>query len=161
MEIENLKQNGDIADLQTLYYNLQNSVNGLIDLVYPVGSYYETSNSDFDPNESWGGTWNKTDSVGYVTVAATEGSMNDQVVILEVGSTTGEVTHTLTQAEMPAHIHGTDGVLAWVGTGGYGIGAGTSTTVDFKYIESTATGKQQAHNNVQPSIAVWRWHRTA
>lgn len=64
MEIENLKQNGDIADLQTLYYNLQNSVNGLIDLVYPVGSYYETSNSNFNPNESWGGTWNKTDSMG-------------------------------------------------------------------------------------------------
>lgn len=161
MEIENLKQNGDIADLQTLYYNLQNSVNGLIDLVYPVGSYYETSNSDFDPNISWGGTWNKTDSVGYVTVAATEGGMNDNVVKLEVGSTTGEVSHVLTQAEMPAHLHRTDGVLAWTSSGGYGIGAGTSTTVDFKNIESTATGQQQAHNNVQPSLGVWRWHRTA
>ena len=24
---------------------------------YPVGSYYETSDSTFDPNVSWGGTW--------------------------------------------------------------------------------------------------------
>ena len=160
MEIENLKQNGDIADLQTLYYNLQNSVNGLIDLVYPVGSYYETSNSSFDPNVSWGGTWNKTDSVGYVTVAATEGSMNDNVVVLEVGSTTGEVSHVLTQAEMPAHLHSTE-TLAWTSSGGFWIGSGNGTTVDFSNIESSATGQQQAHNNVQPSLGVWRWHRTA
>lgn len=160
MEIENLKQNGDIADLQTLYYNLQNSVNGLIDLVYPVGSYYETSNSSFDPNVSWGGTWNKTDSVGYVTVAATEGGMNDNVVKLEVGSTTGEVSHVLTQAEMPAHMHYTT-ALAWTSSGGYWIGEGSGTTVDFQSIGSTAVGGQQAHNNVQPSLGVWRWHRTA
>ena len=24
---------------------------------YPVGSYYETSNSSFNPNNTWGGTW--------------------------------------------------------------------------------------------------------
>lgn len=24
---------------------------------YPVGSYYETSNSGFNPNNTWGGTW--------------------------------------------------------------------------------------------------------
>lgn len=30
---------------------------GLIDLFYPVGSYYETSDTDFDPNKKWGGTW--------------------------------------------------------------------------------------------------------
>lgn len=26
---------------------------------YPVGSYYETSDADFDPNTAWGGTWVK------------------------------------------------------------------------------------------------------
>lgn len=25
--------------------------------VYPVGSYYETSDSEFDPAEYWGGDW--------------------------------------------------------------------------------------------------------
>lgn len=29
----------------------------LIDLFYPIGSYYETSNSSFNPNTAWGGTW--------------------------------------------------------------------------------------------------------
>ena len=27
------------------------------DFFYPVGSYYETSDSSFDPEEVWGGTW--------------------------------------------------------------------------------------------------------
>ena len=146
MEIENLK--------------LQKQIDGLIDKIYPVGSYYETSNSSFDPNDEWGGVWNNTDSMGYVTVGASSGSMNDQVVILEVGSTTGEVTHTLTQAEMPAHLHSTE-TLAWTSSGGFWIGSGNGTTVDFSNIESSATGQQQAHNNVQPSLGVWRWHRTA
>lgn len=30
---------------------------GLLDLFYPVGSYYETSDTDFRPNKTWGGTW--------------------------------------------------------------------------------------------------------
>ena len=29
----------------------------LLDIFYPVGSYYETSDSNFDPNTDWGGTW--------------------------------------------------------------------------------------------------------
>lgn len=30
----------------------------LLDVFYPIGCYFETSNSSFDPNESWGGTGN-------------------------------------------------------------------------------------------------------
>lgn len=32
-------------------------ISGLLDFFYPVGSYYETSDSSFDPNVVWGGTW--------------------------------------------------------------------------------------------------------
>ena len=31
----------------------------LIDTLYPVGSCYETTDENFDPNNSWGGTWVK------------------------------------------------------------------------------------------------------
>lgn len=34
---------------------------GLLDLFYPVGSYYENSESDFNPNKVWGGTWETVD----------------------------------------------------------------------------------------------------
>lgn len=33
------------------------SVLAMIDFFYPVGSYYETSDTSFNPNVSWGGTW--------------------------------------------------------------------------------------------------------
>lgn len=29
----------------------------MLNYIYPVGSYYETSDADFDPNTAWGGTW--------------------------------------------------------------------------------------------------------
>lgn len=31
------------------------------DKFYPVGSYYETSDTDFDPNNAWSGTWEEVD----------------------------------------------------------------------------------------------------
>lgn len=41
----------------------QSTVSGqggsVFDTFYPVGSYYETSDSTFDPNTAWGGTWVK------------------------------------------------------------------------------------------------------
>jgi hypothetical protein len=32
-----------------------------LDYYYPVGSYYETSDTTFDPNSAWGGTWEEVD----------------------------------------------------------------------------------------------------
>lgn len=75
---------------------------------YPVGSYYETSNLDFDPNVSWGGTWVE-DSAGRVTVAKNTGTFS------VVGNTGGlefdghfhtTQSHTLTTYEIPSHTHG-------------------------------------------------------
>ena len=61
-----------------LQQELQNNANNntevvsvskqLILSVYPVGSYYETSDPDFNPNTAWGGTWVK-DTQGRVMVA--------------------------------------------------------------------------------------------
>lgn len=75
---------------------------------YPVGSYYETSDSAFDPNIAWGGTWVK-DSAGKVTVAQDA----DDTSFDAIGETGGAKTsatgnHTLTAAEsgIRAHHHG-------------------------------------------------------
>lgn len=43
----------------------------LIDLFYPIGSYYETSDSSFDPNTTWGGTWSKLTKHNIITKNAT------------------------------------------------------------------------------------------
>lgn len=42
-----------------------------MELSYPVGSYFETSDSEFDPNVEWGGTWtvkqSKIEAVSYIS----------------------------------------------------------------------------------------------
>lgn len=44
-------------DYRTVLPQLEKKIAGLIDMFYPVGSYYETSDAEFDPNKSWGGKW--------------------------------------------------------------------------------------------------------
>lgn len=136
----------------------------LLDIFWPVGSYYETNDPNFNPNISWGGTWVQ-DTKGYVTVGATnpdesQGSSNNKL-ILNVNNTTGEVKHTLTIDEMPNHNHRTRTILGAAGGSLWPLATQSYDTCDWNYDNSEATGGGQAHNNVQPSIGVYRWHRTA
>ena len=142
------------------YTDLNNKPTTLdfINIVYPVGSYYETSDTTFNPNVSWGGTWTE-DTAGRVLVAMDTGTFST------VGNTGGEENHTLTTAEMPNHSHinlfdyngagiGTDsGAVgaAHISAGGYGYGSVTTGTA----------GSGGSHNNLQPYIVIKRWHRTA
>lgn len=57
--------------------------------LWPVGSYYETSDLTFDPNVSWGGTWVQ-DSKG----RATFGYDSTVTEFNSVGKTGGTLTHT-------------------------------------------------------------------
>lgn len=137
-----------------------------LNMFYPVGSYYETSDTSFDPNTAWGGTWSlETEGLVHIGAGST----------YSVGDTGGEETHTLTKDEMPAHAHnpanGT--AYAFVETDATSTlsrrSAGGSATANYvtstaSFYRHTATNSQGgggAHNNMQPYIAVNRWHRTA
>lgn len=131
----------------------------LVSLVYPVGSYYETSDSDFDPNNAWGGTW-ELDQSGTVLVSKSSSSsskFNDSI-----GTVVGEENHTLNINEMPNHNHG----MLWgsdIG-GNYARAISSNindTTSQITYDSIKNAGGNQAHNNIQPSKIVNRWHRTA
>ena len=132
--------------------------------MYPVGSYYETSNTSFNPNTAWGGTWAREDDGTVLVSKKSSGTFNK-----DIGTIVGEETHTLTTNEMPSHTH--EG-LTWAGqdsitlNGGSATGynlsfSGGLTTSDKNNIHTKAKGGSQAHNNVQPSKVVYRWHRTA
>ena len=71
----------------------------MVDFFHPVGSYYETSDSLFDPNDSWGGTWEEEDP-GRVHIGA-GGKYS-------VGVPGGEEAHKLTKDEcgLSGHSHG-------------------------------------------------------
>ena len=71
----------------------------LLDIFYPVGSYYETSNASFNPNTAWGGTWVE-DTKGRVTVAK-----SDSGTFANVGAEGGSEDVTLTLNQIPEHGH--------------------------------------------------------
>jgi hypothetical protein len=128
----------------------------LFDMAHPVGSYYETSDTSFDPNSAWPGTWVE-DTAGRVLVAQNTGTF------LTVGATGGEETHTLTTAEMPSHNHTATTYIGWQSGGGPGCGKLTTNDGNPGGWQTVIgnTGGDGAHNNLQPYIVVKRWHRTA
>lgn len=165
---ENGQKFSPIVNIKGIY---DDNGNSLLDLFYPIGSYYETSSESFDPNESWGGTW-KEDTMGVVTVGsirtvadAVNGNMIKGGLAILVGNITGEVEHTLTIDEMPSHRHT---LTSWkyYGNDPQNGGKIAKTYDEADYNASsespiTRTGGSQPHNNIQPSIGVYRWHRIA
>ena len=146
--------------------------------VYPVGSIYMSTVST-NPATLFGfGTWEAMPA-GRVLLAQGKSSWG---TTYNAGSTGGEATHQLTVGELPAHNHSastnTTGSHAhtytWRNYQGW-AGSKSATSV----WENTATnntgsagehshtvtinntGSNQAHNNLQPYIAVYIWKRTA
>ena len=81
----------------------------IIDMFYPVGSYYETSDTTFDPNMAWGGTWS-LESAGQVHVSAGTGYVagttgGSATTSYTPNGTVGSTTLTAAQSGVPAHGH--------------------------------------------------------
>ena len=139
----------------------------LFDIFYPIGSYYETSNLTWTPQGAgWYGTWVE-DSAGTTTVARDDGTFQ------EIGTVVGAETVKLTknQSGLPKHGHGlkknvpyglpynnTSGSRA--GDQGAGPYYGENYN-PFTILDNDGFDAKEAHNNIQPSTIVRRWHRTA
>lgn len=98
---------------------------GLIDVFYPVGSYYETSDTTFDPNNTWGGTWVlETEGVVHVSAgtsyAVNHANDNSGVGAKDGGAST--VTLTSAQSAMPSHHHGLNNHVHSLANHTHGIG---------------------------------------
>lgn len=129
----------------------------LVNIFYPVGSYYETDSSTFDPNRDWGGTWEQ-DTDGLILVGYKEGDSTFGTI----GKIIGEKTHTLTIDEMPSHSHNSSANAFIVDAGtthDYGYGNAKAPAVNITRASTGNTGSGQEHNNIQPSKVAYRWHR--
>lgn len=170
----NTKVTDNTSDISSLTTEVNNNTSRITTLhsmlaaywktLYPVGSIYISTNSNFNPNRAWGGTWIKT-ADGRCLIGA-----NDTYPL---GSTGGEAAHYLTSNEMPTHEH-TGGKVYSYSLDNRGI---TGTSIDtngeqFLHVNgqsSTAsnilhtntTGGGASHNNMQPYLAVCIWERTA
>lgn len=130
----------------------------MVNLVYPVGSIYISTNNT-NPNTLFGvGTW-VAFGAGRVPVGFDAG----QTEFDADEETGGAKTHTLQTTEIPAHNHQTLRERSAT-TGGATTQIArtpdTSSTVDTAVFTEN-TGGGGAHNNLQPYIVVRMWKRTA
>lgn len=80
------------------------SIQKIMDIVYPVGSIWETTTDD-DPNKKWTGTtWIKMDA-GRVLVSAGSYTENGTTYTYNLGDKGGEAKHQSTVDETAAHGH--------------------------------------------------------
>ena len=121
-------------------------------LVYPVGSIYFNAAVSTNPATLLGfGTW-VAYAAGRVPVGKAASGTFDTL-----GEEQGAETHTLSIAEMPAHTH----------TYGKSTTSENMSIHDINGLRGAATtntgstGGGTAHNNIQPSITVYMWRRTA
>ena len=128
----------------------------IVETVYPVGSIYLSVN-DINPNILFGfGTWERIQDKFLLGAGAQ----------FPAGTEGGEIEHTLTELEMPAHDHEFDRHQLWrnesippsTSTQGDGYGANNKTLPI--YTDTTiATGAGESHNNMPPYLAVYIWKR--
>ena len=132
--------------------------------IYPVGSLFETTESAFNPQTHFGGTWEQY-GAGRVTVGYSSGETEFNAG----GKTGGDKTHVLTVAELAQHRHGSISSLSLgqalastaggAQTGYAGVSPNTGNSANT--YGTSNTGSNEAHNNLQPYITVFRWRRTA
>lgn len=136
----------------------------LLDIIYPVGSIYMSSQST-DPGTLFGGTWTRIKDTFVLAAGDTYAA----------GATGGEATHTLTVDEMPGHGHPLRANTSWgqsetlgawkqyVNSGtlsDVGSSGGTITT-SYYYDVAGRTGGGAAHNIMPPYVTRYVWERTA
>ena len=125
---------------------------------YPVGAIFTTTvayaNSAAVVAAIGGTTWTAF-GAGKVLVGV-DASDTDFDTVEETG---GAKTHTLTISEMPAHTHSYDKQVT--STDALSIHDISRVTGGNTGATTGSTGSGDAHNNIQPSITVYMWRRTA
>ena len=120
-------------------------------LVYPVGSIYFNMAVSTNPATLLGmGTWVRYGQ-GRVLVGIQDSGTFDAL-----DESLGSETHTLSVAELPSHTHT---LLGGGFDGSSGAEPGSTTSANLG--QGGATGGGAAHTNLQPSVTVYMWKRTA
>lgn len=128
---------------------------------YRIGDILESTNPNNPATDGYIGTW-ELYGKGRVMVCVDEADTDFNTV----GKTTGEKKHTLTIEEMPAHTHT---LVYFNNNKPINLNAGGSsyhvnfdqTGTNEEQVGGRSVGGDKPHNNLQPSIVVYRWRRIA
>lgn len=155
-----------MANLKSLSLNNENIFN----LIYPIGSIYETSDTNFNPANVWGGTWKRI--TGKVIVGVDEndsdfassqltgGSKDVTLSINQVPNVTGQIE--MHNASVATFIHGLRGCFSGDTVSSYAIAGSTSTGAhSYGIINFNNGGGGQSHTNLQPYYTAYIWERIA
>lgn len=128
----------------------------IIDLIYPVGSYYWNSNSTSPATLFGVGTWTQITNQFIFAAGGDYAS----------GDTGGEVDHLLTIQEMPSHDHRCIMDQSFFAYGGPmesndGPASGHGYAYPFYYSFTGTKGGSRSHNNMPPYIVAYCWRRDA
>lgn len=132
------------------------SETNIIDLIYPVGSYYWNSNSTSPATLFGVGTWTQITNQFIFAAGGDYAS----------GDTGGEVDHLLTIGEMPSHDHRCIMDQSFFAYGGPmesndGPASGHGYAYPFYYSFTGTKGGSRSHNNMPPYIVAYCWRRDA
>lgn len=164
MKIKKFKKENNekiVLNSSEIYYEEGGkTLDNLINLIYPIGSIYMSTN-EISPQTFLGGTWGRIQDRFLLCAGSTYSN----------GSTGGEAKHTLTANEsgLPNHNHPTNSTYAnvsgtgptggdnhiWPSDGGYYFNYKNSTD------NAGGWNASQAHNNMPPYLVVYCWNRTA
>lgn len=143
-------------------------INGIAELVYPVGAIY-TSVNDTSPSQLFGGEWRQLQDRFLLGAGSS----------YTAGSTGGSASVKLETAHMPSHSHTVNGGshshyisnCSAAGSGGaqlesYGKGNSANRSIYTKAEGGhthtvSASGGNTAHENMPPYLVVYMWERTA
>lgn len=157
IEIKDIRTiSASVEEISNNVKYIDKKISDLLNMFYPVGSVYETMDSSFDPNEKWGGTWERIK--GRVLIGVDENDSDFNIA----EKTGGEKTHTLVVSELPQHTHAN-----YVKRTNITINNSGNTNITCHSSNSGAivgnnigrTGEGVAHNNLQPYITCFIWKR--
>lgn len=123
---------------------------------YRIGDFLESTNPNNPGDDGFIGTW-ELYGKGRVTVCIDPNDTDFNTISKMVG----EKEHTLTIDEMPSHNHSIKCAENDTGFGGNYLTAGKKGSYTTSDNPINNTGGGNAHNNIQPTIVVYRWRRIA
>lgn len=137
---------------------------------YPVGSLYFNANVSTNPATLLGfGTWQAYGEGKVIMGVGSNTDSRGETRTFTLNQTLGAYQHQVTEQQMPSHYHLDGSGVNEAFQAAFGFTDTGSETNLFQIrgnktnrkARTSVSGGNQPHNNIQPSIAVYIWRRTA